>query len=190
VNINRYGADVRVLDGKVSVADHKTGQFALVSAGQRASVSSSRQRGLRLEGSGQLPSVHRGVPRKSHLERVPVPVKGLGPPHVTASGPSPTRASAIQLHGSVVRISASLGAGRLNFGELTKGLARGTDTSGPSQDGKGAGPKAWNVEGPGGGPGGGLALGKGADGNGGGLGGGGGNANGKGASNGKAKGKK
>ncbi len=186
ININRYGADVRVLDGKVSVADHKTGQFALVSAGQRASVSSSGKRGLRLEGSGQLPSVHKGVPRKSHLERVPVPGKGLGPPRVTATGPSPTHASAIQLHGSVVRISAPLGAGRLNFGELTKGLARGTDTSGPSQDGKGAGPKAWNVEGPGDG----LAIGKGADGNGGGLGGGGGNANGKGASNGKAKGKK
>jgi hypothetical protein len=185
VSIHRYGADVKVLDGLVSVADHKTGQFALVSAGQLAAVGVLGKRGLRLEGSGQLPSIHQGVPRKSDLERVPVPAKGLGPPP-RMNAPKQTHASTGQLHSSTVRISAPLGVGRLNFFELTKGLAWGTASSASVRGAKGAGWKTWSDEGSGAG----LATGKGgAGGNGGGLGGDA-NANGKGALNGKAKGKK
>jgi hypothetical protein len=180
VSIDRFGANVRVLDGKVSVADHKTGQFALVSAGQLASVRSSGLSGLRLEGAGDLPSVHQGVPRKSQLERVPVPTNGLRPPRATET--TPINASVIQPHGRPIRISAPLGLGRLNFGELTKGLARGTDSNAPPPGSKGA----LNTQSPDTG----LAIGKMAGGNGGGLGLGDANANGKGALNGKAKGKK
>jgi hypothetical protein len=183
VSINRYGADVRVLDRKVSVSDHHTGQFALVSAGQLASVSASDKGGLRLEGSGPLPVVNLGAPRKSHLERVPVPAKGLRPPRMTS--PGSTRAPSA-LHVSTARIVAPIGVGRRNFSELTKGLARGIDSSAPVRGGKGAGSNAWNTEGSDAS----SAIGKVEGGNGGGLGGGGGNATGKGASKGKALGKK
>jgi hypothetical protein len=189
VTVNRYGAEVRVLDGKVSVSDLKTGRFALVAAGQVASVAASGKGGLTLGGPGQLSPVQQGDPRKTHLERVPVPARGLGPPHQAPGGVM--RAAAAQLDGRV-RIVTPIGLGKLDVGALTNGLARGQDSSPPAgRGGKGRGSTAWNGE----------ASGVGADasqlgggnGNGGGISNAGGpgnangSANGKGAANGKAK---
>jgi hypothetical protein len=192
VTVSRYGTNVRVLDGKVHVSDFKTGQFALVSAGQMASVASLGKGGLTLGGSGQLGPIQHGAPRKSQLERVLVPAKGLGPPRATAGGP--THAAAAQLDGRV-RIVAPIGLGKLNIEALTKGLARGSHSStGAGGGGKGAGLTVWSAEGSGVGMGADQAGGAG-NGNGGGSGNGGGhgnpnaNSNGKGAANGKAKGK-
>ena len=85
VTVGRHGTEVRVSTGKVHVSDFKTGQFALVSAGQAAHVASLGNGGLTLGGTGQLGPVRQGAPRKSHLERVPVPAKGLGPPRAAAA---------------------------------------------------------------------------------------------------------
>jgi hypothetical protein len=191
VTVSRYGADVRVLDGKVHVADFKSGQFALVSSGQTASVASLSKAGLSLGGPGQLGPVQHGAPRKSQLQRVPVPARGLGPPRATAGG---TTHAAAQLDGRV-RIVAPIGLGNLNMEALTNGLARGAHSSPRAgSGGKGAGSTVWGAEGSGVGMGAGQVVGAGngnagGSGNGGGLGNANANANGKGAANGKAKGK-
>ena len=77
VNVGQHGADVRVLSGSVNVSSFKTGQFALVSAGQLASVAALGQGNLTLGGSGPVGPVLKGLPRNPTLQRVPVPAKGF-----------------------------------------------------------------------------------------------------------------
>jgi len=57
-------SDVTVQEGKVQVADPKTGQFALVLPGQQASVSASTP-GLGLRGTGDIGPVQNGQPFKA-----------------------------------------------------------------------------------------------------------------------------
>src|SRR5262245_14819068 len=54
VDVGQKGSRVEVLEGKVEVSDHKTGQFALVLPGQRAQVRAAGNHGLSLSGSGRF----------------------------------------------------------------------------------------------------------------------------------------
>jgi FecR protein len=156
VTVNRIGADVWVLSGTVDVAEFKTGQFSLVSAGQTARVASYGKGGLMLEGPGSLGPVQQGAPRKATLERMPVPAKGLGPPllvpgksethaNVPASGPS--QAVAANSDGRV-RIITPIGLAKLNIGALTNGLARSasSDPASAAKAGRAA-PTVWGAMG-------------------------------------------
>ena len=154
VTVSRRGAHVSVATGKVHVSDFKTGQSALVLTGQVAHAPSSGKGGLMLEGAGQLGPVQPGIPRKSHLERVPVPAKGLGAPRAASTAPTHLGAAASD---GRVRIVAPIGLTNLDIAALTKGLARGSQSAPPPGAGaKGRGMSTvWSndASGPGMGPG-------------------------------------
>ncbi|MFA5949924.1 MAG: FecR family protein [Hyphomicrobium sp.] len=61
VSLAQDHSDVTVQEGKVEVADPKTGQFALILPGQQASVSASAP-GLFLKGSGDIGPIENGQP--------------------------------------------------------------------------------------------------------------------------------
>ena len=125
VDVGQHGADVRVLSGTVNVSSLKSGQFALVSAGQEARVAAFGRGNLTLGGSGPIGPVLKGPPRTPTLQRVPVPAKGFNLPRAASLGPEPVGvpANIVELDGQV-RIVAPIGAGKLNIQKLTNGLAR------------------------------------------------------------------
>ena len=130
VDVGQQGADVRVLSGSVNVSAFKSGQFALVSAGQEARVAAFGRGSLTLGGSGPLGPVLKGEPRSPTLQRVPVPAKGFSLPRAANMGPVPAGvpSNVAKLDGPV-RIVAPIGAGKLNIQTLTKGLARSGDAA-------------------------------------------------------------
>ena len=134
VNVNKHGADVRVSSGSVNVSAFKSGQFALVSAGQLASVAALGQGNLTLSGSGPVGPILKGAPRNPTLQRVPVPAKGFSLPRAANAGLAPTGlpSHVAKLDGQV-RIVAPIGAGKLNIHALTKGLARAGDAARPGR---------------------------------------------------------
>ena len=71
---------VNVLRGQVEVRDFKSGQFALVTAGQKAEVSADRLFGLSLSGAGTLGVIQQGAPRRSPVTPVSVRTAGLFAP--------------------------------------------------------------------------------------------------------------
>ena len=70
VTVNKDDTDVEVLGGQVEVTDFRSGQYALVLAGQAAKVSAQGSPGLSLKGSGTLNPVLQGMPRKSWLDPI------------------------------------------------------------------------------------------------------------------------
>src|SRR5262245_6435853 len=86
VTVNSAGGGVEVVEGRVEVADFKTGQFALVLPGQAAKVAASGVGGLILSGPGKLSPIEKGVPRPSPFERVPVPKGGFAMPGDAGNG--------------------------------------------------------------------------------------------------------
>ena len=84
-------SNVNVLRGQVEVRDFKSGQFALVTAGQKAEVSADRSFGLSLSGAGTLGVIQQGAPRSSPVTPVSVrTAAALGPaPERGASGSKP-----------------------------------------------------------------------------------------------------
>ena len=92
-----------------------------------------------MSGSGTLNPIEQGKPRASSIERIMVPKAGLSAPRSAANGqliralghlaalhqPQRNAGSAAARPG-VTRISASLGEVRLNFHNVTHGLARGS----------------------------------------------------------------
>lgn len=130
VHVGQNGADVRVLSGSVNVSSFKSGQFALVSAGQEARVAAFGRGNLTLGGSGPIGPVLKGAPRNPALQRVPVPTKGFSPPRAASLGPAPVvvPSNIVKLDGQV-RIVAPIGAGKLNIQKLTNGLARSGDSA-------------------------------------------------------------
>ena len=76
-------SDVNVLRGQVEVRDFKSGQFALVTAGQKAEVSANRSFGLSLSGAGTLGVIQQGVPRTSPVTPVSVRTAALSAPPST-----------------------------------------------------------------------------------------------------------
>jgi hypothetical protein len=128
VSVNRNDTSVDVLKGVVEVADHKSGQHALVLPGQTAKVSAHGSSGLSLSGSGTLSPILEGKPRASSVEHVLVPREGLTAPRDTSNGHR-VRAlgnerSALRGGNSASRIAFPLGDVKLNFQKVTKGLAR------------------------------------------------------------------
>jgi hypothetical protein len=125
VDVGQNGADVRVLSGSVNVSSFKSGQFALVSAGQEARVAAFGRGNLTLGGSGPIGPVLKGPPRSPTLQRVPVPAKGFNLPRGASLGPPPAGvpSNIAKLDGHV-RIVAPIGAEKLNIRKLTNGLAR------------------------------------------------------------------
>ena len=108
VDVGQYGADVRVLSGSVNVSSFKSGQFALVSAGQEARVAAFGRGNLTLGGSGPIGPVLKGAPRSPTLQRVPVPAKGFNLPRAANTGPAPTGvpSNVAKLDGQVRIVSA------------------------------------------------------------------------------------
>jgi hypothetical protein len=139
--VNAFGSTVEVIEGRVEVADFKSGQFALVHPGQAAKVAASGRGGLILSGSGKLSPIEKGMPRQSLFERVRVPKGGLAMPGDTGNGKSvhvlgtvnvlkDRFASIDRSHArNVVRINAPLGEVRLNFVKATDGIAHGAVVS-------------------------------------------------------------
>src|SRR5262245_29728897 len=140
VSVNAVGSTVEVIEGRVEVADFKSGQFALVLPGQAAKVGASGAGGLILSGAGKLSPIEKGTPRQSPFERVRVPKGGLAMPGDTGNGKSVHVLGSNALKGNfastdmgrgnnVLRINAPLGEVRLNFVKATDGLAHGAVVS-------------------------------------------------------------
>ena len=134
VSVTNRGGSVEVTEGRVEVADFKTGQFALVLPGQAAKVEASGRSGLSLSGSGKLSPIEKGTPRPSPFNRVPVPKGGFAMPADAGSGKTvhalgPIGAAnnsfASAGAGNALRITAPLGEVTLNFVKATDGLAHG-----------------------------------------------------------------
>ncbi len=70
VTVNKDDTSVEVLRGQVEVADYKSGQYAIVSSGQTATVFAQGPADLLLSGSGALNPILRGPPRKSSVNPV------------------------------------------------------------------------------------------------------------------------
>jgi FecR-like protein len=140
VDVTKAGGHVEVLEGKVEVADFKTGEIALVLSGQSAKVSASGNPSLSLSGTGKFNRIERGTPRAPAFERIPVPKKGFATPNdvpngktVHALGPidlaNNSFASADAGRDHSLRITVPLGEVNLNFVKATDGLAHGADRS-------------------------------------------------------------
>lgn len=145
VSVNAASTSVDVIRGQVEVADFRSGQIAQVMPGQHATAFAHGNSGISLSGSGTFSPIEHGQPRSSSIGRVPVPRSGLTAPRHAAHGPliralghgnATARASlgSASQHNAVgsparhgvTRISSSLGEVRLNFHQVTHGLARGT----------------------------------------------------------------
>ncbi len=151
VSVNAASTSVDVIRGQVEVADFRSGQIAQVMPGQAATAFAHGKPGLSLSGSGAFSPIEQGKPRASSIDRIMVPKTGFSAPRHATNGPS-IRALGHSAHAAspvnsqpsgqlqrnagnpahgVTRISASLGEVRLNFREVTHGLAHGAiSTSG------------------------------------------------------------
>lgn len=138
VSVDKSGGHVEVLEGRVEVADFKTGQFALVLPGQAAKVAAAGNGGLSLSGTGKFNPIEKGAPRAPSFDRMPVPKGGFARPADAPAGKTvhalgkidaaPSFALADHDHGrghNVLRITAPLGETTLNFVKATNGLAHG-----------------------------------------------------------------
>ncbi len=136
VSVKRNAANVEVHRGEVDVADVKSGQHVLVLPGQTAAVSAHAP-GLTLSGSGKFNPIQSGEPRRTSVQRTPVPKHGLTAPdsapngqQIRALGDHDRKIGAkvgighILSDNGVVRITAPLGDVKLNFDKVTQGLAR------------------------------------------------------------------
>ena len=134
VSVNAVGSTVEVIEGRVEVADFKSGEFALVLPGQAAKVAAFGGGGLILSGPGKLSPIEKGTPRQSPFERVRVPKGGLAMPGDAGNGKSVHVLAAIKDRfasidtghaRNVLRIDAALGEVTLNFVKATDGIAHG-----------------------------------------------------------------
>jgi len=139
VTVDKSGGHVEVLEGRVEVADFKTGQLALVLPGQAAKVTAAGNAGLTLSGTGKFNPIEKGTPRTPSFDRMPVPKGGFAQPADTPAGKTThalgkidsaqnSFASTDADHGrghNVLRITAPLGETTLNFVKATNGLAHG-----------------------------------------------------------------
>lgn len=145
VTVGADSTKVGVLRGQVEVSDFRTGQIAQVMPGQAATVFEHGKPGLSLSGAGTFNPIEHGKPRAPAIERVPVPKSGLSAPRNAANGhaihalgpidketkaagvpkPSHQAAGGQASRAGVVRISNSLGEVKLNFHQVTRGLAHG-----------------------------------------------------------------
>ena len=96
VTVDEGRSHVDVLRGQVEVVNFKTGQFALVTPGQKAEVSIRGLSGLSLSGAGALGVIRQGTPRSSPVTPVSIRTAGLLAPtsrahpeqsHAVAPGP-------------------------------------------------------------------------------------------------------
>jgi hypothetical protein len=128
VSIESSFASVGVMSGRVEVMDFKTGQVALVLAGQAARSSAPGENGLQLRGPGALSPVQQGQPGKATVQPMDVPKTGLGPPPnkpgLQVQALTVSAKLALALPDGVVRIAAPIGALKLDVREATGGLAR------------------------------------------------------------------
>ena len=140
VDVTKVGGHVEVLEGKVEVADFKTGEIALVLPGQSAKVPASGNPSLSLSGTGKFNPIERGAPRAPSFERIPVPKNGLAMPSDVQNGQTVHALGHIDLannsfasadagHDQSLRITVPLGEVNLNFVKATDGLTHGADRS-------------------------------------------------------------
>lgn len=117
VSVDRRGAKVDVLRGRVQVSDFKSGQTALVMPGQAAKVGAHGQGGLFLSGKGQLNPIERGAPRTPS-------VQALVLPKADRANRAFAKETAIQKTANGdVRIGSALGELKLDIHKATNGLA-------------------------------------------------------------------
>jgi hypothetical protein len=132
VSVSAGSARIEVIRGQVEVADFRSGQIAQVMPGQVATAFAQGKPGLSLNGSGTFSPIEQGRPRASTIERIMIPKTGLSAPRHAANGQI-NRALGYGNHAvarinpghGATRILASLGEVRLNFHQVTHGLAHG-----------------------------------------------------------------
>jgi hypothetical protein len=85
-HVTMSGNDTRVgvFRGQVEVTDFKSGQHALVNAGQNATVSVQGPAGLSLSGTGMLSPIEQGSPRESVTPSDSTPDDNMSPPSPSA----------------------------------------------------------------------------------------------------------
>jgi hypothetical protein len=155
VTVSPQGATVNVTEGKVEVADFRSGQIALVLPGQSALVSPNGKPGLSLSGSGKFEAIRQDRPRTPGIKALEVPATGFSGPRGNGVGRSAARTDGMpkgnlfKANGHV-RINAPIGEVRVNFTKATGGLARGSDTANAGQSSRqqpgGRAPTVWSAE--------------------------------------------
>jgi hypothetical protein len=141
VTVDRRGAKVDVMRGQVQVADFKSGDMTVVLPGQAAKVSAQGNGGLTLSGIGKFNPIERGTPRRSTVQALHVPKKGLSAPR-NAARIAPTigtdakgafasakDATNRRVSGGL-RIGSPLGEVKLDVSKATKGLAHSPGDTG------------------------------------------------------------
>jgi hypothetical protein len=133
VTVNAGSTSVDVMRGKVEVADFKSGQIGQVLPGQHAVSFTGGKPGLTLSGSGAFEPLQNGVPRTPSVQPISVPRAGLPAPQnafanqtVRTLHGADTHADAHQGKPGTTRISSAIGEVKLNFNQVTHGLAHGT----------------------------------------------------------------
>jgi hypothetical protein len=105
VTVDKGDAHVDVLRGQVEVSDLKSGQFALIAAGQTAKVAARGSTGLSLNGSGTLSPIQQGAPRSSSLTPLPASDEDLSAP-VTMPKPQQFHDALMRANGDSVVASS------------------------------------------------------------------------------------
>lgn len=150
VNVTPNGTQVNVTEGRVEVADFRSGQIALVLPGQSALVSPNGRPGLSLSGSGKFEAIRQGSPRAPRIKALKVPTGGFANPRGKAVGRSASvsppglagkTGGRLEKANGRVRINAAIGEVRVNFAKATNGLARSSEArhGGNSDKNKGKG---------------------------------------------------
>ena len=125
VSIERSRARVDVVRGQVQVSDFKSGQFALVAAGQTARVAPASGQGLKLSGAGTLARIEQGQPQAARVAPLPVPQGGLTAAPKAAPSSSPAAASVGDRQQSRAPVRALEGRSSNRAGAMREGLSRG-----------------------------------------------------------------
>lgn len=79
VSVSTTGADVEVIEGRVQVADFRSGDVATITKNQTARVLTTSPPGLRLVGNGPLPAIEPGLRRQAPFSPLQVGPDGLVP---------------------------------------------------------------------------------------------------------------
>jgi hypothetical protein len=106
ISVDKDNSHVDVLRGQVEVAAFKSGQYALVQAGQTAKVPAQGLTSLSLSGSGTLNPIQQGTPRRSSVEAILVPDMGFSAPD---RAPEAQQSHSAPLQGEGVSVLASSG---------------------------------------------------------------------------------
>jgi hypothetical protein len=101
VTVAKNDTHVDVLRGEVEVSAFKSGQVALVDAGQSANVPTDGSSLLSLSGSGTFNPIAQGAPRSSSVQPLSIPAAGLAAPG-SAANTEQTQMASLQGEGKAL----------------------------------------------------------------------------------------